>query len=254
MAGRMENKVVIVTGGGSGIGRATCCRLRQEGAKVVVADRNQAGAEETRELMEGNDQNSAVSRIDISRSSQVKQMVEDTVSKFGRLDGLVNGAAILIRTPPLVDVEDVDWDLTMDTNLKGTFYCCKYAIPAMLEHGGGSIVNISSMSGVRGVAYSVPYAVSKAGVIHLTKVAAAQYTHQGVRVNCIAPGGIDTPQMRGSTASAETFQERNVEHPMGRVGRPDEVANLITWLTSEEASYVSGSTYIIDGGAWALAT
>ena len=254
MAGRMENKVVIVTGGGSGIGRATCYRLRQEGAKVVVADRNQAGAEETRELMEGNDQNSAVSRIDISRSSQVKQMVEDTVSKFGRLDGLVNGAAILIRTPPLVDVEDVDWDLTMDTNLKGTFYCCKYAIPAMLEHGGGSIVNISSMSGVRGVAYSVPYAVSKAGVIHLTKVATAQYTHQGVRVNCIAPGGIDTPQMRGSTASAETFQERNVEHPMGRVGRPDEVANLITWLTSEEASYVSGSTYIIDGGAWALAT
>ena len=254
MAGRMENKVVIVTGGGSGIGRATCYRLRQEGAKVVVADRNQAGAEETRELMEGNDQNSAVSRVDISRSSQVKQMVEDTVAKFGRLDGLVNGAAILIRTPPLVDVEDVDWDLTMDTNLKGTFYCCKYAIPAMLEHGGGSIVNISSMSGVRGVAYSVPYAVSKAGVIHLTKVAAAQYTHQGVRVNCIAPGGIDTPQMRGSTASAETFQERNVEHPMGRVGRPDEVANLITWLTSEEASYVSGSTYIIDGGAWALAT
>ena len=254
MAGRMEDKVVIVTGGGSGIGRATCYRLRQEGAKVVVADRNQAGAEETRELMEGNDQNSAVSRVDISRSSQVKQMVEATVSKFGRLDGLVNGAAILIRTPPLVDVEDVDWDLTMDTNLKGTFYCCKYAIPAMLEHGGGSIVNISSMSGVRGVAYSVPYAVSKAGVIHLTKVAAAQYTHQGVRVNCIAPGGIDTPQMRGSTASAETFQERNVEHPMGRVGRPDEVANLITWLTSEEASYVSGSTYIIDGGAWALAT
>ena len=254
MAGRMENKVVIVTGGGSGIGRATCYRLRQEGAKVVVADRNQAGAEETRELMEGNDQNSAVSRVDISRSSQVKQMVEDTVSKFGRLDGLVNGAAILIRTPPLVDVEDVDWDLTMDTNLKGTFYCCKYAIPAMLKHGGGSIVNISSMSGVRGVAYSVPYAVSKAGVIHLTKVAAAQYTHLGVRVNCIAPGGIDTPQMRGSTATAETFQERNVEHPMGRVGRPDEVANLITWLTSEEASYVSGSTYIIDGGAWALAT
>ena len=254
MAGRMENKVVIVTGGGSGIGRATCYRLRQEGARVVVADRNQAGAEETRGLMEGNDKNSAMSVVDVSRSAQVEQMVAETVSKFGRLDGLVNGAAILIRTPPLAEVEDVDWDLTMDTNLKGLFYCCKYAIPAMLEHGGGSIVNIASMSGVRGVAYSLPYAVSKAGVIHLTKVAAAQYTHQGVRVNCIAPGGIDTPQMRGSTASAETFEERNVEHPMGRVGRPDEVANLITWLASEEASYVSGSTYIIDGGAWALAT
>jgi NAD(P)-dependent dehydrogenase (short-subunit alcohol dehydrogenase family) len=123
----------------------------------------------------------------------------------------------------------------------------------MLEHGGGSIVNISSMSGVRGIAYSVPYAVSKAGVIHLSKVAAAQYTHQGIRVNCIAPGGVDTPQMRGSTASREAFQERNAEHPMTRVGRPEEIANLISWLASDEASYVSGSTYIIDGGAWATA-
>ena len=180
-------------------------------------------------------------------------MVDETVSRFGRLDVLVNGAAILIRTPPLAEVEDVDWDLTMDTNLKGLFYCCKYAIPAMLSNGGGSIVNIASMSGVRGLAYSVPYAVSKAGVIHLSKVAAAQYTSQGVRVNCIAPGGVDTPQMRGSTASAETFQERNTGHPLGRVGRPEEIANLITWLSSDEASYVSGSTYIVDGGAWASA-
>ena len=254
MAGRMENKVAIVTGGASGIGRATCYRLLQEGARVVVADRNRAGAEETRELMEGNDDNSAVSIVDVSRAGQVERMVEETVSRFGRLDVLVNGAAMLIRTPPLVEVDEVDWDLTMDTNLKGLFYCCKYAIPAMLANGSGSIVNIASMSGVRGIAYSVPYAVSKAGVIHLTKVAAAQYTHQGVRVNCIAPGGVDTPQMRGSTASAETFQERNVEHPMGRVGRPEEIANIIIWLASDEASYVSGSTYIIDGGAWAVAT
>ena len=107
------------------------------------------------------------------------------------------------------------------------------------------------MSGVRGLAYSVPYAVSKAGVIHLTKVAAAQYSSQGVRVNCISPGGVDTPQMRGSTASAQTFRERNEEHPLGRVGKPEEIANLITWLSSDEASYVSGINYIIDGGAWA---
>ena len=105
----------------------------------------------------------------------------------------------------MVEVDDLVWDLTMDTNLKGLFYCCKYAIPEMLKAGGGSIVNIASMSGIRGIAYSVPYAVSKAGVIHLSKVAAAQYTSQGVRVNCIAPGGVDTPQMRGSTASTETF-------------------------------------------------
>ena len=251
MPGRLENKVAIVTGGASGIGRAACYRFLQEGANVVVADRNIAGAEETRGLMEGTDENSAVVAVDVSNASQVQQMVGNTIAQFGRLDILVNGAAILIRTPPLVDVDDLVWDLTMDTNLKGLFYCCKYAIPGMLRNGGGSIVNIASMSGIRGIAYSVPYAVSKAGVIHLSKVAAAQYTSQGVRVNCIAPGGVDTPQMRGSTASTETFQQRNEDHPLGRVGQPEEIANLITWLSSDEASYVSGSTYIVDGGAWA---
>ena len=252
MAGRMENKVAIVTGGASGIGRAVCHRFLEEGARVVVADRNPAGAQETRALLE-DDANTAVSAVNVSDSAQVRRMVDETVSRFGKLDILVNGAAILIRTPPLAEVDDLDWDLTMDTNLKGLFYCCKYAIPAMIANGAGSIVNIASMSGVRGVAYSVPYGVSKAGVIHLTKIAASQYTSQGVRVNCVAPGGVDTPQMRGSTASAENFQDRQTGHPMGRVGRPEEIANLILWLASDEASYVSGSTYIIDGGAWAAA-
>ena len=251
MAGRLENKVAIVTGGGSGIGRATCQRFLREGARVVVADRNRAGAEETCRLMESTDRDSAVSVVDVSKADQVEHMVIETVSKFGTLDVLVNGAGILIRTPPLIDVDELDWDLTMDTNIKGLFLCCKYAIPAMLAHGSGSIVNIASMSGIRGVVYSVPYAVSKAGVIHLTKVASAQYVSQGVRVNCIAPGGVDTPQMRGSTASTQTFHHRQAEHPLGRVGKPDEIANLITWLASDEASYVSGTTYIIDGGAWA---
>ena len=252
MTGRLEDKVTIVTGGGSGIGRAVCRRFLQEGARVVVADRNRAGADETREIMEGTDQDSAVSVVDVAKADQVERMVQETTSHFGKLDVLVNGAGILIRTPPLAEVDELVWDLTMDTNIKGLFLCCKYAIPAMLCNGSGSIVNIASMSGVRGTAYSVPYAVSKAGVIHLTKVASAQYAAKGIRVNCVAPGAVDTPQMRGSTASAETFHQREVDHPLGRVGRPDEIANLITWLASDEASYVSGSTYIIDGGAWAV--
>ena len=260
MAGLLENKVAIVPGGGSGIGRATCLRFFQEGAKVVVVDRNLAGAEETCQLMEGTDQDRAAMSVDISKTSQVEQMVSDTVAKFGKLDVLINGAAILIRTPALAEVDELDWDLTMDTNIKGLFLCCKYAIPAMLAGKSqsslgssslGSIVNIASMSGIKGTAYSVPYAVSKAGVIHLSKVASAQYSSQGIRVNSISPGGVDTPQMRGSTASAETFQERNEGHPMGRVGTADEIANLITWLSSNQASYVSGINYIIDGGAWA---
>ena len=263
MAGLLENKVAIVTGGSSGIGRATCLRFFQEGAKVVVADRNLAGAEETCQLLEGTDRDCAAISVDVSKTGQVENLVSETVARFGKLDALVNGAAILIRTPPLAEVDELDWDLTMDTNIKGLFLCCKYAIPAMLARGAksgaqsgagsgaGSIVNIASMSGVRGVAYSVPYAVSKAGVIHLTKVASAQYSSQGIRVNSISPGGVDTPQMRGSTASARTFQERNEGHPMGRVGTPEEIANLITWLSSDQASYVSGINYIIDGGAWA---
>jgi len=179
MAGRLDDKVAIVTGGGSGIGRVTCQRFVNEGAKVVIADRNRSGAEDTRALLESGDDDTAVSVVDVADATQVQLMVDQTVSKFGKLDVLVNGAAILIRTPPLVEVQEIDWDLTMDTNLKGLFHCCKYAIPPMVANGSGSIVNISSMSGVRGVAYSLPYAVSKAGVIHLTKVAAGQYTSRG---------------------------------------------------------------------------
>ena len=251
MTCRLQDKVAIVTGGASGIGRAICQRFSSEGARVMVADRNIAGAEGTLTLMGATPDTADMVDVDISDAFRVERMVNETVMRFGRLDILVNGAAILIRTPPLVDVDEVLWDLTMETNLKGVFLCCKYAIPAMTVNGGGSIVNISSMSGIRGIGYSVPYAVSKAGVIHLTKVAASQYTAEGVRINCIAPGGVDTPQMRGSTASAEMFSERNESHPMGRVGNADEIANLVLWLASDEASYVSGSTYIIDGGAWA---
>ena len=221
MTGRLEDKVAIVTGGASGIGRAICQRFGREGAKVVVADRNVNGAEETLSLMGATPDNAAMVDVNISDAFQVERMVDEAVTQFGRLDILINGAAILIRTPPLVEVDEVLWDLTMETNVKGVFLCCKYAIPAMTAGGGGSIVNISSMSGVRGVGYSVPYAVAKAGVIHLTTVAAAQYTSQGVRINCIAPGGVDTlrcggaqPVRRRSRAGMKVIPWAEWELPM----------------------------------------
>ena len=248
MPGRLQDKVAIVTGGSSGIGRVVALRFIQEGAKVVVADRNRAAGEETERMALEYGPNVAYIPMDVSKPDQVEGVVEATVERFGRLDVLVNAAAILIRTPPLAEVDERDWDLMMASNLKGLFFCCKYAIPAMLQGGGGSIVNIASQAGIRGYGISLPYAVSKAGVIHLTTTAASQYTSQGIRINCIAPGTVDTPQSRGSTASTDAFEEREENHPMGRAGSPDEISNVILFLASDEASYISGSTFVVDGG------
>ena len=248
MTDRLKDKVSIITGGASGIGRQTALRFAGEGARVVVADRNRGAGEETQRLLEDRGAEALYVPVDVSKPEQTQAMVEQTLSRFGQLDVLVNAAAILIRTPPLAEVEERDWDMMMDVNLKGLFFCCKYAIPAMLDSGGGSIVNISSGAGLRGYGTSLPYAVGKAGVIHLTTTAANQYTDQGIRINVIAPGSVDTPQFRGSTASSDAVREREESHPMGRVGTPDEIANVILFLASDEASYISGSLFVVDGG------
>ena len=244
----MLDKVAIVTGAASGVGRAAALRFATEGARVVGVDRNASGGEETVAMARNEGSEVVFLHADTSRSDDIRQVVEGTLTSFGRVDVLVNAAAILMRPPPLAEVEERDWDLTMDTNLKGVFLCCKFAIPAMLKNGGGSIVNISSGAGLRGYGVALPYAVSKAGLIHLTTTAASQYASQGIRVNCIAPGPVDTPQMRGSSGSLEAFRQRESSHPMGRVGRPEEIANVILFLASDEATYINGATYVVDGG------
>ena len=248
MTGRLEDKVAIVTGGASGIGRAICQRFAHEGAKVAVADRNIAGAEETLTLMNATPDNGMMVDVSISDAFQVERMVESVVTQFGRLDILINGAAILIRTPPLVDVDEVLWDLTMETNVKGVFLCCKYAIPAMINNGGGSIVNISSQSGLRGVGYSVPYAVSKAGVIHLTTVAAAQYIPQGVRVNCIAPGLVKTDFAKVLWEDGKGDDVAKA-YPLNRLGEPEDVAGAALFLAAETGRWITGQTWALEGGA-----
>ena len=253
MAGRLEGKVALVVGGATGMGRETVIRFVQEGAKVMIADRNPLGSEQTLTLAREVSPNVETVAVDVTRWDQVQQMVEATVERFGRLDVEVNMAAILMLTPHLSEVEEGQWDLTMDTNLKGVFFCCKAAIPAMLRTGGGSIVNISSSAGVEPWTRSLPYSVSKAGVIHLTRIAAGQYTARGIRINCIVPGIVDTPQSRGSTGSTEAFEAIAASHPLKRVGRPDEIANVILFLASDEASYISGSVLTADGGARASA-
>ena len=245
--------MAIVTGGATGIGRATALRFAEEGARVAVADRNRRGGEETATTAREAGLEALFIAADTSSADDCQRMVEETLTTYGRLDALVNAAAILMRTPPLAELEERDWDLTMDTNLRGVYLCCKHAIPAMLRDQGGAIVNIASGAGLRGYGVALPYAVSKAGVIHLTTVAASQYASKGIRVNCIAPGPVDTPQMRGSTGSTEAFQAREDAHPLGRVGRPQEIANVALFLASDEASYVNGTTFIVDGGERAAA-
>ncbi len=249
MTGRLKDRVALVTGGASGIGRAAVVRFAQEGAKVMIADRNPVASQETLAEVRRITPDAEYVGVDVSKWDQVRGMVDETVSRFGRLDVLVNAAGVLVLAPPLADIDERDWDLMMNTNLRGLFLCCKAAIPSMIEGGGGSIVNISSMAGISAYARSLPYAVSKAGVIHLTLGAASQYTSKGIRINCIAPGTVDTPQARGSSQSAQAFQHIAASHPMGRIGRPEDIADTILYLASDEASYISGTTIIVDGGS-----
>ncbi len=249
MADRLKDKVALVTGGASGIGRATVLRFAEEGAKVMVADRNRLASDETLSMDRGISPDVEAVPVDVSKWDQVQEMVDATVGRFGRLDVLVNAAGVLVLSPPLAEVDERDWDLVMTTNLKGLFLCCKAAIPAMIKSGGGSIVNISSMAGVQAYTRSLPYSVSKAGVIHLTLTAASQYTSKGIRINCIAPGTVDTPQARGSSQSSQALQDIAANHPMGRIGRPEDIADTILYLASDESSYISGSTIIADGGS-----
>ena len=252
MVGRLQDKVALVTGGASGIGRAAIVRFAQEGAKVMIADRNPVASQETLAEVRRITSDAECVVVDVSKWDQVSGMVDETMSRFNRLDVLVNAAGVLVLAPPLAEIDERDWDFMMNTNLRGLFLCCKAAIPSMIEGGGGSIVNISSMAGISAYARSLPYAVSKAGVIHLTLGAASQYTSKGIRINCIAPGTVDTPQARGSSQSAETFQQIAANHPMGRVGRPEDIADTILYLASDEASYISGTTIIVDGGSRTL--
>ena len=252
MPGRLQNKVALITGGASGIGRAAALRFAREGAKVMIADRNSALSAQTLAELHQITPHAASVSIDVSKTDQVQCMVDETTSRFGRLDILVNAAGVLLLSPPLAEIDERDWDLMMNTNLRGLFLCCKAAIPVMQQNGGGAIVNISSMAGISAYTRSLPYAVSKAGVIHFTLGAASQYTSKGIRINCIAPGTVDTPQARGSSGSAEALRNIAETHPMKRLGSPEDIADAILFLASDEASYISGETIIVDGGSRTL--
>ncbi len=248
MAGKLDGKVSIVTGGSSGIGRGTSLLFAEEGAKVVVADVDARGGEDTVALIGASGGDAVFVHTDVSQSSHVRDMVQRTVDHYGKLDLLINVAGRQAETPPLVDVTEEEWDLVMDVNVKGTFLACKYAVPHMLEQGGGAIVNVASSAVLRGSSFSLPYSVSKAGVVQLTKTVSSQYASHGIRSNCVIPGLVDTPGSQGVEGAAGIFDEAVARIPVGRAGQPEDIAKLMLYLASDDAAFVTGSAYVIDGG------
>jgi NAD(P)-dependent dehydrogenase (short-subunit alcohol dehydrogenase family) len=246
MTKQFENKVAIVTGAGSGIGEAIARQLAEQGAMVVAADLNEKGASQVAAAIERDGRTAVGIRQDVGDPVSVKKSVEFALEKFGRLDVAVNNAGITGDLAPLADYSLEGWDRVIAVNLSGVFYGMKYQIPAMLRSGGGSIVNIASILGSVAARDSAGYNAAKHGVVGLTKTAALEYSKDGVRVNAIGPGYIDTPLLQA--LEKEVYDGLVGLHPIGRLGKPEEVAQLAVFLASDRASFVTGSYHLVDGG------
>ena len=245
----ISGSTAIVTGGGSGIGREAAVRFGEEGANVVVVDVDVEGAEETADHVRDAGGDATVVETDVSDPEAVEAMVETAVDTYGGLDYAFNNAGIEGESEPSGEHPLGNWDQVIDVNLKGVFLAMKYEIPAMLESGGGSIVNTSSIAGLVGFPNLSPYVASKHGVIGLTKTAAVEYSGEGIRVNAISPGVIDTPMVaRSQEDDPESMEATKAATPIGRLGQPNEIGDAAVWLCSDDASFVTGAALVIDGG------
>lgn len=239
----LENRVAMVTGAASGIGREIALKYAAEGAKVVVSDLNESGGHETVEMIKRNSGHSTFIKADSSKASDSEMLVRKTVEEYGALHVACNNAGIGGPSAPTGEYPIDGWDKVIGINLSGVFYGMRYQIPAMLKSGGGAIVNMASILGQVGFKNAPAYVAAKHGVVGLTKNAALEYAAQNIRISAVGPAFIKTPMIK------EIDEKFLVGlHPIGRLGKPEEVAEMVFWLSSPKASFVTGSYYTIDGG------
>ena len=250
MSRSLENKVALITGASSGIGRVAAMAFAKAGALVVLASRSEASTLQTLRMVEECGGRGIFVKTDVTVAKDVEHLVQKTLDTYGQLDCAFNNAGVGGKPGPLFQLTEQDFDQIVDTNLKGVWLCMKYQIPAMLAQGGGNIVNMASVGGLLGTAGTAAYTASKHGVVGLTKVAAIEYAKAKIRVNAVCPSVIDHTVMIDYVKAAhpEVYNYLLGTHPIGRIGQPEEVANAVVWLCSEEASFVTGVAFPVDGG------
>ncbi|HEY5891938.1 MAG TPA: SDR family oxidoreductase [Chthoniobacterales bacterium] len=249
MNGSYSGKVAFVTGAANGIGRATALAFARAGANVVVGDVSEEGNQETSRKIEGLGGRALAVRCDVSRAEDLKAALDKALEAFGRVDFAFNNAGVEQPITAASEITEEEWNRIIRINLSGVFLCMKYEIPLMLKQGGGAIVNTASGAGVKGFAGQAAYSAAKHGVIGLTKSAALDYAAQNIRVNAVCPGIIATPMMDRFTGGTHEGEQRVIaQEPIGRMGKPEEIAATVVWLCSDGAAFVIGHAMVVDGG------
>jgi NAD(P)-dependent dehydrogenase (short-subunit alcohol dehydrogenase family) len=251
---RLASKVALITGGTSGIGEATALLFAREGAQVAITGRNEQRGGQVVEAIQTSGGRAMFIAADVSKSADCRKSVDETVRSFGRVDILFNNAGVFYAHTAL-DCSEEEWDVQIDVNLKGTFLMSKYVLPGMIAQGGGVIINNSSGWGLVGGDKAVAYCASKGGVVLLTKALAVDHGRQGIRVNCICPGDVETPMLpedaRFRGLKWEEYLAGCASRPMGRVGTAEEIAKAVLFLASDDSSFMTGATLVVDGGGTA---